>query len=162
MTTVAVDVRTLEMCADKQANDRGVRTSITKIRKIVIEHMENSSVFLSSVTHVLVGVAGECQKGEEIFNWVRHGMPSQSRPKFAGNDNPDVTALVLCDDGRLYHIETDCVPCLLENEVYYAIGTGAMAAMSVFRCGLDVHTAVKVACEVDPYSGGGIDLIKLS
>nr|DAL36401.1 MAG TPA_asm: protease [Caudoviricetes sp.] len=81
----------------------------------------------------------------------------ESREKFTAE--PDFTALAITGIGRAWIISKNggnthaSVSLQIDS---YAIGSGSMIARAVMHCDKDAEYAVKVATELDLYSGGDI------
>jgi hypothetical protein len=72
----------------------------------------------------------------------------------------DTEALILNDDGSIETGSTYGIihPCL---EPFYAIGSGTKAALAAMHMGAGAEEAVKIACKVDPHTGGEIQVFRI-
>lgn len=130
MSTIAWDGVT--MAAEGRAIESGtiVASNDKKIRIV------NGSV---------VGTAGEAAGGIEFCEFIEDG---EWRTKAS-----TATAMVIDGArGRLYEGVRHAQPI----KPPYAIGSGAGFALAAMMAGADAVQAVKIACKLDPYSGGRI------
>lgn len=74
--------------------------------------------------------------------------------------NADCSALCLKPDGRMFKLgfedDGSVWECFTDGLEPAAIGSGGALAITAIDCGMDVRTAVKMACKRDIYSGGVI------
>lgn len=123
------------MAADKQVSDGGLRSSTTKILK---------------VNGDLIGAAGNLRDLHRFAQWY------QNPDKELDMDETDV--LVLRKDGQLFHYDNGvAVPV---EEDFYAIGTGAYAAMAALHLGYSPKEAIKVAHKVDIDTGNSVTVFR--
>lgn len=100
---------------------------------------------------VVIATAGESTPGLVFVEWYGSGKPIPDVFLHLGGD---FTCLVLRPDG-LYEYDVYCQAEKIEEE-FYAIGSGAKAALAALHCGKSAIEAVRIACRIDPYSGGRI------
>lgn len=140
MTTIAADRGMLagdQKCTD---DDKSFRTR--KIRK---------------VGEALVGAAGTGPAIGKFFRWLESGKQEEP-PKFAKDD--ELAALVVTPDG-LFVYDTSCTPEEILDD-FYAVGSGAQAALAAMHLGCQPDQAVAIACKVDNNTGGQVDLLYLN
>jgi ATP-dependent protease HslVU (ClpYQ) peptidase subunit len=100
----------------------------------------------------------ECiDRGMEFLGWIKWGMGSRGKP---GGLSDEFTGLLL-DENGLYEYESPLVPIRIEGE-FWAIGSGAQAALGAMRMGANPAEAVKIACAIDPFCGEPITVERLS
>ena len=156
MTTVIADRRTLEMAADRLMNDRGLRTVGTKVQKLTVTWGKGKTKpFLQSGEEVLVGLAGMIQYQRGLFDWVGFGMPHDALPACASQE--DTFQMLVMTREQLFLVENACMPSIVEDHDFYAIGTGSHAAMSALYAGLPLIDAMHIAHKVDFYTGDSFD-----
>lgn len=99
---------------------------------------------------VIIGTAGESSPGMLFVDWYG----SDSPPPVTLLTEADFTILILKPKG-LYVADAYCreVPIL---EKFFAIGSGAAAALAAMHCGKSAREAVTIAARIDPYTGGRI------
>jgi hypothetical protein len=100
---------------------------------------------------VIIATAGESSPGMVFVDWYGSGKPI---PDLFLHIGGDFTCLVLTPRGLL-EFDVYCRGELVESE-FYAIGSGAMAALAAMHCGKSAVEAVRVAARIDPYTGGRI------
>ena len=96
----------------------------------------------------IVGLAGESAPGLVFLDWYRSGAKTGDARLLDGE--ADFTALVLTRKG-LFEYDKWCRGERVQ-ERFYAIGSGAKAALGAMHMGADARKAVMVACRVDPFS----------
>lgn len=106
---------------------------------------------------VIVGTAGETFSALVFLDWLK-------TEKSEGVDNlilgeADFTALVLTRRG-LYEYDKWCRGERILDR-FYAVGSGAKAALGAMHMGADARQAVAVACRVDPFSAPPIVTMQL-
>lgn len=100
---------------------------------------------------VIIATAGESSPGMVFVDWYGTGKPV---PDIFLHLGGDFTCLVLRPDG-LFEFDVYC----RGDEVldpFYAIGSGAKAALAAMACGKSAIEAVRIAARYDPYTGGRI------
>ena len=140
MTTIAANREMLagdQKCTD---DDKSFRTR--KIRR---------------VGDALVGAAGTGPAIGKFFRWLEHGKQEEP-PKFAKDD--ELVALVVTPAG-LFSYDASCTPEEILDE-FYAVGSGAQAALAAMHLGCDPERAVEIACKVDNSTGGPVDILRLN
>lgn len=136
MTTIVCNRESI--AADTLMCDESVKTYGTKI----IE-----------TPHAFIGIAGYMADFHRFAKWFndprRFEMPEKDWP-----DVGESCFLILYKNGSIALFE-GCHYVPVEMD-YYAIGSGAQSGMTAMRLGCTPEEAVKVACEVDPYTGGDV------
>ena len=146
MTTVAW--RGNLMAADSLANCNGVRITAVKIHR---------------VGDCVIGFAGCLEDGIAFVKWF--GGDRQTPLDFRvfrhdGSDAPDVVAIVAGPDGVERWTE-HLQPYPIYDE-FFAIGSGAKAALAAMRCGRSAPDAVEIASQVDAGTNGHIQVVKIA
>lgn len=139
MTTIAANKRT--MAADQKVTDGDRRFRNHKIRK---------------VGDAIVGCGGDGASIAKFFRWIENG--TQNDPPKLEKDG-ELEALVLTSAG-LFVYGTEFVPEEILDE-FYAIGTGAQAALAALHMGATPKRAVEIACKVDNSTDGPVDVLTL-
>lgn len=99
--------------------------------------------------------AGASAQIEEFGNWLESGCKGD-KPK--------------ADDISVLHIRLDGTIVLYAGELervageapFYAVGSGASAALGAMMAGASAAEAVRIAMEVDPYTAGEVDVLHLA
>lgn len=97
----------------------------------------------------VVGVAGDSSAIEKFLRWYIGGRKKRERPEF--RDSESFAALIL-DSRGMWHCD-ESLAFDRVNDDYFAIGTGAIAALVAMDLGLDPVAAVEAACRRDANSG---------
>lgn len=105
----------------------------------------------------LIGLAGESEPGLIFLDW--YGSGKKDAPGVLIDGEADFTALVLTRKGLFEYGKY----CRGERvlEPFYAIGSGAKAALGAMHMGADARRAVQIACKIDPYSAPPIVVMPL-
>jgi ATP-dependent protease HslVU (ClpYQ) peptidase subunit len=132
-----------EMAADRRVSDSGAGTryKTTKIRRI---------------GGVIVGAGGANPDVFKFFKWLESGMQDEP-PKMSKDEG--FAAMVVSPAG-LFITDKDCV---FEEvaDSFYAIGTGAQAALGAMHMKATPRQAVEIAAKVDNNTGDGVDVLTL-
>ena len=139
MTTIAANRRM--MAGDQRVTDGDRSFRTRKIRRI---------------GDAIVGAAGTGPAIGKFFQWLADGQQDDP-PKMVKDDELD--ALVLTPAG-LFCYGTDCTAEEVLDD-FYAVGTGAQAALAAMHLGCDPARAVAIACAVDNATGGPVDSLTL-
>ena|SRR3974390_3360906 len=110
------------------------------------------------LTEVLLATAGESSAGMVFVDWFGSGKESPAELFLTGD--ADFTVLVLQPDG-LYEYDAYCRGTKILDP-FYAIGSGAKAAMGAMHAGASAKRAVEIACKIDPFSAAPIVTEKLN
>lgn len=100
---------------------------------------------------VIIATAGESSPGMVFVDWYGSG---HEIPRVLLDRDPDFSCLILTPHG-LYEVDEYCRPDLV-LEPFYAIGSGAKAALAAMHCGKSAIESVRIAARIDPYTGGRI------
>ena len=97
---------------------------------------------------VIFATAGDSSAGMVFVDWYGSGKEAPiDLFTFAG---ADFTVLILRKDG-LWEFDAWCRGQKVKDK-FYAVGSGAKAALGAMHMGADAKRAVAVACKIDPYS----------
>lgn len=105
---------------------------------------------------VIIGLGGESSPGLLFLDWYGSGS---APPTQLIDGGADFTALILTDDG-LYEADAYCRPDKI-IEPFYAIGSGAKAALGAMHAGASARRAAEIACRIDPFSTPPIVTMRL-
>lgn len=105
--------------------------------------------------HIL-GTAGEASPSLVFVDWYGSGKPA---PEIFADLGPDFTILIATPRG-LFEADAYCRPERV-FESFYAIGSGAKAALGAMHAGANARQAVAIACKIDPYSAPPITFMSL-
>lgn len=107
----------------------------------------------------LIGMVGEMGWAVKAIQWYKDGADSEKWPvPVEGNfclvlwNDRDTILQTIDDDGNRVDIEA----------AYYALGSGAMAAMGAMAMGADTEQAIEVASGLDAHTGMGCDTISVT
>lgn len=106
---------------------------------------------------LLYGVAGSISAVQQIMKWSkgdRNRLPTITH-------NVPFCCMVVAQRGQVFEFSNDDRDgCILTCD-QYAIGSGADLALGAMLAGSGARRAVRLACDLDVHSGGGIDVIRL-
>jgi hypothetical protein len=105
---------------------------------------------------VLIGTAGETSPSLLFVDWYGSG---KEPPQMLCDLGGDFLCLILTPKG-LFEADVYCRPVQV-MESFYAIGSGAKAALAAMHCGKSAVDAVRIAARIDPYTGGRVMHMKL-
>lgn len=105
---------------------------------------------------VLIGAAGESAPGLMFLDWYGTGKPA---PTELLDGEADIDILVITRRG-VFSFDKWCRGEKLKGR-FFAIGSGAKAALGALHMGASAVQAVRVACKVDPYSTTPVATMRL-
>ena len=151
MTTVAWDGKTL--ASDTQASTGDVVCSVHE-QKIYTAPDSGWEVYGDKI--LAIGCSGDCGAEMELQDLLAHNLTYSTEflPTFS------FACIALVGPNRAYIIskEKDDTRANISLQVSpYAIGTGGLIARAAMHCGKDAREAVKVAIDLDCYTGGRVD-----
>lgn len=129
MTVIVADRKT--MSGDTMCVHRGMVVGVH--RKVHV------------VRDMVVGYAGDGDSCVAFLEWCKRGMSSRGKPRDLSSE---FTGLVL-DESGLYEYTYFLIPMRIEKD-FWAIGSGAQAAMGAMHMGATPWEAVEIACAVAP------------
>jgi hypothetical protein len=100
---------------------------------------------------VIIATAGESSPSLLFVDWYGSGKPI---PEMLVHHGGDFACLILTPKG-LFEVDKMCRPEQVMDS-FYAIGSGAKAALAAMHCGKSAVEAVRIAARIDPYTGGRI------
>lgn len=109
----------------------------------------------TSAGKLLVGWCGDVHSALVFMEWLKN---EQSRKPDISNE--DFEAIVVAETGRVTIWNQSLVGWRPEGR-FFAIGSGAKAAMGAMHAGKSAVEAVKIACKVDPYTRGPVRSLRL-
>lgn len=130
------------LAADSQATD----SQVWRTRKI--ERLQTSA------GELLVGWCGQVFAAQVFLEWLKN---DKNRKPAIGNE--DFEAIVIAETGRVTIWNQSLVP-WKPRAKFFAVGSGAPAALAAMYCGKSAVEAVKIACKIDPWSSGPIHSLK--
>jgi hypothetical protein len=137
MTTIVANRK--GMAADR----RGTSNPVFKMTK------------LFRVNGSIIGITGNVEQALRFVEWRR---TPEGKPTF--NEASNIEVLELTADGRIIYWGAEMVGIPIENE-FYALGTGAMAAMGAMSMGASPKRAVAVAALWDAATGPDVQVMTL-
>lgn len=142
MTTIAA--RAGQIAADTLTNTGGLRDYMTKL---IVD------------TDAIVGIAGSICESRILAEWYLDGGNRNVRPNWAlyGEEKPECHILVLMRNKSIWTVDRTLV---IEPVIgdFWAIGSGAAAALGAMHMGASAFEAVEVACKVDISTGGQVEM----
>jgi hypothetical protein len=146
MTTIAFrdGVMAADSCISLQTEAGGARKF--RCEKLYRKFVKNAR---GKTETVIIGLAGESAPGLVFLDW--YGT-DKDKPTDLIEGGADFTALILTKRG-LFEADAYCRPEKILNR-FYAVGSGAKAAMGAMHAGATAIGAVKIAARIDPYTAG--------
>lgn len=141
MTTIAY--REGVLAGDSQATD-SQKWQCVKVYRLDTEAGE-----------LLVGYCGEVFAAHVFMRWLTDG----GREPDLGNEQFEAI-VISAKTGRVTMWNQSLVPFRPRGK-FFAIGSGGPVAMGAMHKGADAVEAVKIACKVDPYTGGPVRSLKI-
>lgn len=139
-----------------------VRAGVMAADSRVTIHTEEGGARVTSCIKIfrrkdaLIGLAGESEPGLVFLKWYGSG---KAAPSVLIDAEADFTALVLNAHG-VFEYGKYCEPEKVLGR-YWAVGSGAKAALGAMAMGASAARAVEVACEIDPYTAAPIRSLTL-
>jgi hypothetical protein len=113
--------------------------------------------FEGTAKEVILGTAGESFSSLLFCDWFGEGKKPPDRFLTGG---ADFTVIALTRDG-LFEFDRWCRGEQILDD-FYAIGSGAKAALGAMHMGATAEQAVEIACRIDPYSRPPVTVMSLS
>jgi len=135
VTTIACDSKS--MAGDSAVDDGGTRARCTKIFRV------NGDI---------VGLAGSLGAGLAFIDWYK--TRKEEPPSLS-----DTNIIILKSNGKIELWDESEYPMRFTNK-FYAIGSGADAALAAMYCGKTPTEAVKIACKIDTSTGLPVKTLK--
>lgn len=153
MTTIAY--RDGVMAADSRTT---VHTEAGGSRLSRCEKLYRKNVVMNgSPGPTIIGTAGESAPGLIFVDWWGTGNDDLVQRLIDGD--ADITVLILTEDG-LFEADKYCRPEKILDE-FWAVGSGAKAALAAMHMGATAEQAVEIACRIDPYSAPPVTSMRL-
>lgn len=94
----------------------------------------------------------------EIVAWLDDGSRQSDKPEFTGDDSSTV---LIVDGKEAFYLSWPFLRAVKINEPFFAIGSGSEYALGAMAAGKDAKSAVAIAAQFDPQTGGEIRTVKL-
>lgn len=151
MTTIAYDGR--YVVADGRSTIGNLVTG-KKARKIwvidlMVNGLQEKAIFAGAGSYQSINMVRSHLEREDFL--MAEVVPELEPGSFSG--------MVVLQDGRCYILEDRLVP--MEQEYPAALGSGTDYAMAAMALGKTAIEAVKVACDLDVYSGGELMVVDI-
>ena len=143
MTTIAVDTKGT-IAADGLGCNDNIRATHSA-RKIIVE---DGAIYALAGTECLM---------RPLINWVKEGADPDKLPKVGDN----AWGLLVITRTGAAHYHCKC-PFPETVDLPWATGSGREIAIGLLRDGKTARRAVEIACELDVYSGGDIQVIDIA
>lgn len=108
----------------------------------------------------LVAFSGNLNIGISLLEWFRAGFRPADYPGCDVGDESS-SLLVITPERKILAFESNKPVAICFEGEWHTRGSGGDFASAAFMMGADPARAVEVACELDIYSGGGIDVLSL-
>lgn len=139
MTTIAFDGKTL--AADRKATG-SQQMNVSKIVRFGDGWM--------------MACCGYYDHFIEVVHWLEGGGRDNDKPDLSRQDDQS-TFLLVGPHGKSYWLTWPWLRRVEIAEPFIAFGSGGDYAMGAMAMGAGAKRAVSIACQLDPYSGKGID-----
>lgn len=139
----------------------GVMASDSRYSETTVGVTRGPKLFRRKVgkREVLIGISGADTFAAMLFiDW--YCAPSESAHRVLTALDGDAFDILIWDGKRLMEANPCCRPCELD-EPYYAIGSGAVHAITAMDCGKSAAQAVQMAAKRDCATGGRIVTMRL-
>lgn len=155
MTTIAYRDGILAADSRVTHDTEGGGTRVFKCQKLYRKVVKLGEV----EEEVILATAGESSPGELFVEWFGSGKDVTDMRDTFVLGQADFQVLVLKRDG-LYEVDMYCKPIKVLDK-FYAVGSGAKAALAAMHMGADAKKAVEIACRIDPYTAAPITTMSL-
>lgn len=153
MTTIAVDSKVGIMAADRRQVSNGTEVIMemdSKIRQIEL----SDGVYL-------IACSGHEGPSEIFLSWYEYGDEYESpSPIDLDTDDEDFEAVILTPKGDILVADRFMTPYKMGKR-FYGSGTGGPYAWAILQAGCGMERAMETAVSMDPFSGNGIDYVRL-
>jgi ATP-dependent protease HslVU (ClpYQ) peptidase subunit len=119
----------------------------------IVEH--NAPKLLRTKDGSVVGCTGDLGKLMPFIEWLDD--KSKPMPSLAQSGGNTSTVVVLNAEGLTEYQDAGVSKI---NDLFCAWGSGTPAAMAALTMGADAETAVRIAAEVDVWTGGNVTSMK--
>lgn len=148
--------------------DNGVMASDGKMTlgDMVIK-LDTEKVFW--INNHLVGICGRARAISTFVSWLQKMTDYHIVNQEVGDlvdlvppvleDDDGYTALVVTPNRQVLMYEGN-TPIDMGNDISMSVGSGSAFALAAMKAGASAEEAVKIACELDVYSGGEITVVK--
>jgi ATP-dependent HslUV protease subunit HslV len=115
------------------------------------------SKLLKTRRGALVGISGEVEGTTRFLDWMRSGR--RGKPP-ATDDDSGCRGIVVEPDGSV--LFWDGGPALFPKRgAYFALGSGRDVALGALAMGATADAAVRAAMQIDIYTGGDVETLRL-
>jgi len=141
MTTVIVSKA--GMASDSQLTDENIKSSVQKIWRIRGWLVAGGGSY-PEIVRTIRGI----QENKEL-------SPARVLDDIEMGKMMDCVMVLLSPTGRIYTNENGS-ECMGITDPFYALGTGAQAALAAMHMGATPREAVRIAAKIDPNTGGRV------
>lgn len=99
----------------------------------------------------------------EVAKWLKEGGKEDNKPTLAERDDAakDSDFILVESNGKAYWLTCPFLRKVEITDQYYAVGTGAVAAMAALEAGATVHRALAIAAKYDNETGTKTTVISI-
>ena len=148
MTTVAFDGRSMAGDRLYACGGSPLRGPVPKIRRLMFNGVP-----------AVAGGSGTLEYANALLDWLQAGSPQGREPMLPPDPDDGATVIVATAD-MVYTYSNSTTPIAL-GKIQWASGSGANYALGAMKAGVSAKRAVEIACELDLYSGAGVDVLTL-
>lgn len=146
MTTIAVDL--VQGTASSDSRLQGENTVPMLCTKMWTT--KHGDLFLES---------GDSPATRLVLEWAEHNLHydhlTEELVTHALKDDVEFSCLLICKDGRVWHIDDGLTPDLVYDDKF-TLGSGCEYARGALDAGATTAQAVEIAIRYDPMSGGPV------
>lgn len=156
MTTIAWDGKTL--AADSQSQQENIICSQQEI-KIYVNPADKAWA-INGIPILAFGTSGDCGAEVEIIDALISDLSYKT--EFIPLHSFEMIAVINENEAFIVNKNRDSTSAYISfHKGKYAIGSGGLIATAAMQCGKNAEEAVKVAIDIDLYTGGQINTFSL-
>lgn len=105
-------------------------------------------------------IIGGCGDFQEVVKWMKWMVQGECATELQSAES--FSGFIVSSDGVMKCVDNRFIEYQVTNKHgIFAFGTGDRIALGAMRAGATAEEAVQIACELDIYSGGGVDVLEM-
>ena len=108
----------------------------------------------------LVGCSGHEGPSQIFLEWYEFGDEYEGPDPIEVTEEEDFEVVILTPESKILVADRFMLPYAIENR-FYCTGSGGVFAWAVLKAGCGIEKAITTAISMDPFSGGGHDIVYL-
>lgn len=109
----------------------------------------------------LFGAAGNSGDCARFLDWARTNFDPERRPRFKHRADDDAAILLIVNKDGIFIMEADDAGPELIDLPFYAVGSGALAALGAMEMGATMEQALDIAARYDDNTGAPFVILTL-